>query len=134
MSIAYGVSWTDDRPIRRVTAIVLATVMLLSLGGVALRQETGMVSVIVRSTADSIQRAERLVVSTGGRIDLPLAIINGFKATVPAGSLATLAASPAIWQLTPDAPIHMNGTTSGYGYDTQDNGSPYLVAKAVGAP
>jgi serine protease AprX len=132
MSIAYGVSWTDERPIRRVTAIALVALMLLSLGGIALRQGTTVVPVIIRSTVTELHRAERLVVAAGGRIDLPLAIISGFKATVPTASLAHLAASAAIWQITPDAPVHMNGMTS-YGYDNGDDGSPYLVAKAVNA-
>ncbi|HUP82838.1 MAG TPA: S8 family serine peptidase, partial [Candidatus Limnocylindria bacterium] len=134
MSISFGVSWTDERPIKRVATFALVAVFAVSGLAVALQVRSGGVTVpvIVRSTAESLAAAERRVVGLGGRIDLPLGIINGFKATVPFASLARLAALPSIWQITPDAPIHMNGSTS-YGYDSNDSGSPYLVAKTVGA-
>jgi hypothetical protein len=136
MSISFGVSWTDERPIKRVAAFALAAVFAVSGLAVAVQARGGgiTVPVIVRSTAESLAAAERRVVDMGGRIDLQLGIINGFKATVPFASLARLAALPSIWQITPDAPIHMNGTVPGYGYESSDSGSPYLVAKTVGAP
>lgn len=87
----------------------------------------------MRSTADSVARAEQLVESLGGRVKLPLAIINGFSATVPLVALDRLAHSPAILSLTPDSPVHLNAIDPTLGYDTSDDGSPYLVAKAVGA-
>jgi hypothetical protein len=134
MSISFGISWTDERPIKRVAAFALATMFAVSGLAVALQVRTGSatVPVIVRSTAESLAAAQRRVVSEGGRIDLMLGIINGFKATIPVSALTTLANARSIWQITPDAPIHMNGM-SDYGYDGGDVGSPYLVAKTVGA-
>ena len=135
MSVALAVTWTDTRPIRRATAFVLALVLVSASLGAALRiSGAPSVAVIVRSTADALARAEQVVESVGGRVDLPLAIINGFRAIVPVAALDRLAASPAIWAVTPDAPIHMNAVDPTLGYDTGDDGSPYLVAKAVGAP
>jgi subtilisin family serine protease len=135
MSISFGVSWTDERPIKRVAATALVAILALSGLAVGVQARSGgiAVPVIVRSTAESLAAAERRVVDMGGRIDLPLGIINGFKATVPFASLARLAALPSIWQITPDGSVHMNAIDPTLGYDTGDDGNPYLVAKAVGA-
>jgi hypothetical protein len=123
---------SDGRPMRRAGSVLLAAVLIVTALGVALRPATPSLAIIVRSTADSVARAEKFVESLGGRVDLELGIINGFRATVAPQSLARLFGSPLIWQITPDAPIHMNGMTS-YGYDTGDDGAPILVAKAVNA-
>ena len=134
MSQAHAATLSDDRQMRRVSSVLLAAVLVALTLGAALRMPGApSFAVIVRSTADSVARAEQLVESLGGRVDLPLAIINGFRATVPVISLDRLARSPAIWSITPDAPVHVNAIDPTLGYDTGDNGSPYLVAKAVGA-
>ena len=52
---------------------------------------------------------------------------------MPVALLPQLANSTAIWSVTPDSPVHLNAVDPTLGYDTGDNGSPYLVAKAVGA-
>lgn len=134
MSIAYGVSWTDDRPIRRAGVIVLVAILLLSLGGAALRQGTPTVSIIVRAAAASVDGAARAVREMGGSVDLRLAIINGFRATVPLSSLAELTVSPLIRSITPDSPVEMQSVDPGLGYDTGDDGAMYRVAQAIGAP
>jgi hypothetical protein len=135
MSIAYGVSWTDDRPIRR--AATFALVVALALGGLSVALQAralgASLPVIVRSTADFVAAAEKQVEKAGGTIDLQLGIINGFRATVPSSALATLAASSLIWSITPDAPVRMQAQPD-TGYDPKDDGSPYLVAQAIGAP
>lgn len=124
-------TFSADRPMRRAVPVLLAALLVALSVSAALRLPGApSYAVIVRSTAGSVARAERLVESLGGQVDLELGIINGFSATVPISSLVRLATSPLIWQVTPDAPIHMNGLTS-YGYDTGDDGSPILVAKAV---
>ena len=69
-------------------------------------------AVIVRSTADAVASAERLVVALGGRIDLELGIINGFRA-YGAGQLTCAPGTrPAIWSITPDSAVHMNAVDS----------------------
>jgi serine protease AprX len=134
MSIAYGVSWTDDRPIRRVVAFAL--VVALAVGGLGVAMKAGLdagVPVIVRSTAESVASAERAVQRAGGSIDLQLGIINGFKATIPQSALAALALSPFIWAMTPDSPVTMQGGGDS-GYDKGDDGAPYVAAMSIGAP
>lgn len=134
MTYANAATLSDGRPMRRAASVLLAVVMVALTLGAAMRMPGApSVAVIVRSTADAVAGAERLVVSLGGRVDLPLGIINGFRATVPASALARLAHAPQIWSITPDAPVHMNAIDPALGYDTADDGSPYLVAKAVGA-
>jgi serine protease AprX len=103
------------------------------IGAAVRAADSPSVAVIVRSTAESLARAEQFVESLGGSVDVRLAIINGFRATVPVALLPQLATSPAIWSVTPDAPVHLNAVDPTLGYDTGDNGSPYLVAKSVGA-
>ncbi|MEA2676327.1 MAG: hypothetical protein QOJ81_468 [Chloroflexota bacterium] len=131
---AYAATLSDGRPMRRAGSVLLALVLVALTLGAALRMPGApTLAVIVRSTADSLAGAERLVESVGGRIDLPLHIIDGFRATVPWIALDRLAHAPQIWSITPDSAVHMNAIDPTLGYDTGDNGSPYLVAKAVGA-
>jgi serine protease AprX len=133
-SNAISATLSDGRPMRRAGSVLLAVVLAALTLGAALRVPgSPPVAVIIRSTADAVASAERLVVSLGGRVNLELGIINGFSATVPVGALARLALAPQIWSISPDAPVHVNGIDPALGYDTADNGSPYLVAKAVGA-
>jgi serine protease AprX len=139
MSIAFGVSWTDRRPINKGRSIALAiavsAMVLLSTFGGSLGQNAGTapVAVIIRGVAGSMADVERQVKSVGGTVDLELGIINGVKATVPLSGLSTLANSPLIWSITPDAPVHLNAVDPSLGYDTSDDGAPNLVAKTVGA-
>ncbi len=134
MSPACAVTWTDRRPFRRFAALAFTLALVFaSLGATLHAAGSPSIAVIVRSTSAAVAQAERTVVEAGGRIDLPLAIINGFRAIVPAGAVGRLALSPAIWAITPDAPVHMNSVDTTLGYDTGDDGSPYLVAKAIGA-
>ena len=133
MSIANVVSWTDERPFRRVATFALVAVLLVAaLGAAARRAARRRVSMIVRSTADSVAAAERAGLAAGSAtIDLGI-IINGFSATVPANAVARLALSPFIWSMTPDMPVTMQG--GGDDYDKADNGAPYVAATAIGAP
>ena len=133
-STAISATSSDGRLMRRAGSVLLAVLLVALTLGAALRTPAApSLAVIVRSSAEAVASAERLVVALGGRIDLELGIINGFRATVPAAALARLALAPQIWSITPDSPVHMNAIDPTLGYDTADNGSPYLVAKSVGA-
>jgi serine protease AprX len=118
---------------RAASLLLVVALITLTLGAALRVPGAPTMAVIVRSTADAVASAERFVVSLGGRVDLPLGIINGFRATIPAAALTRLAHAPQIWSITPDSPVHMNAIDPTLGYDIGDNGSPYLVAKAVGA-
>ena len=133
MSIAHGVKWTEVRSLHCLAALTMAAMLVLTLSAPAVVAAGQAVPVIVRSTANAMRQAETLVLQLGGTVDLPLKIINGFKATVPSSTLSRLTSSPAISEITPDAPVHMNVTDTGYGYDTTDAGSPYLIAQTIGA-
>ncbi len=133
MIYASAATLTDGQPLRRAGSVLLAAVLVFTALGAALRPGAPSLAVIVRSTADSVAAAERLVQQLGGRVDLELGIINGFRATVPPAALDRLLNSDRINSITPDAPVHLNGVDPTLGYDTTDDGSPYLVAKAVGA-
>jgi serine protease AprX len=142
LSTANGLTWTQDRPTPRFArtagvgyvALVVAFLATSLLGGAVDRGLTASVAVIVRSADASVANAEQAVLDVGGRIDMPLAIINGFRATVPGGALGALLASRAIISVTPDAPVHMQSVDPSLGYDTQDDGSLYRVGQAIGAP
>jgi hypothetical protein len=135
MSIAYGVSWTDERPIRRVGAFALVLMLSVAalLGTLPLRGGEAPISVIIRSTASSLEAARDQVIAAGGTIDLELGIIDGFKATIPAAAAAGLAMSQFIWSISPDAPVHMQSVDPALGYDSGDDGSMFRIAMSMGA-
>ncbi|HWH37504.1 MAG TPA: S8 family peptidase [Candidatus Limnocylindrales bacterium] len=134
MSIAYGVTWTDQRPIRRL--IVLALSVLLLTATLAAASAAGIgprLPVIVRSAPGAEAAAEQAIVRNGGTVALRLGIVNGFKAFVPSSRLHELAAAPAIVAITPDLPVRMSSVTSGLPYDTSEDGSLSRIAAATGA-
>jgi serine protease AprX len=57
--------------------------------------------------------ARALIARLGGRAGTPLALIHGFAARVPAGSLASLAASPAVRTAVPDAALSTRSDDDG---------------------
>jgi serine protease AprX len=63
--------------------------------------------VIVRKSAPATSSAERVVHSLGGTVRTELPIIGGFSATIPARSLAPLAASPSVSGIWSDGRVQM---------------------------
>jgi serine protease AprX len=69
--------------------------------------------VIVREDVPSSSAAEDLVKRLGGHVTRELSIVGGFSATVPGSAVPALTASPLVWRVWGDAPIHMNGVSMG---------------------
>ena len=131
---ANAATYSDGRPGRRAIPALLAALLIALSVSAALRMPGApSIAVIIRSTADAVAGAERLIQSLGGRVDLQLGIINGFRATVPSAALERLSHSDNVISITPDEPVHLNAVDPALGYDPADDGAPYLVAKAVGA-
>ena len=74
-------------------------------------------SVIVREETPATTGAEDLVRRLGGRVTHELGIVGGFSATVPGSAVSALTASPLVWRVWGDAPIHANGVDMNK-YDT----------------
>src|SRR5437762_6227097 len=103
VSISFGVTWTDERPIRRAVQVVVAAylALVIALLGSGFARDLSAsaaapVPVIARGARGQLAAAQQAVREAGGRVDMPLAIINGFRATVPALYLPALLASRAI--------------------------------------
>src|SRR5947208_2983929 len=69
--------------------------------------------VIVREAAPNTDSAESLVKSLGGRVTHELGIVGGFSALVPGSAVPELSASPLVWRVWGDAPVHMKGVSMG---------------------
>src|SRR5205085_293168 len=69
--------------------------------------------VIVREAAPNTDSAESLVKSLGGRVTHELGIVGGFSALVPGSAVPELSASPLVWRVWGDAPVHMQGVSMG---------------------
>jgi serine protease AprX len=132
--MVYGVTWTDERPIRRlvVALALIALVLSSSLAIAAARSLNISVPVIVRAAPGAEAQVERSIVERGGTIDMRLAIINGFRATLPGNELVSLASMAGVWSLTPDLPVRMQAVDPALGYDTAEDGSLTEIAKALG--
>jgi serine protease AprX len=144
--IARGMSWghpTKGRP-RAAAAVAVAGLMGITLQAPpSSASEDRAVAVIVRELPGGGDRPEDLVRSLGGTVDLPLSIISGFAATVPAGALPLLTADPSVVSVTPDRRVRLldRDEDEGEGNDDDgrydpltDDGSMFtLTAKVTGA-
>ncbi|HEV3231969.1 MAG TPA: S8 family serine peptidase [Candidatus Dormibacteraeota bacterium] len=87
-------------------------------------------SVIVRANPGSAGAAARAVAAAGGRVGARLDVIDAVAARVPAGSLAAVAGSPGVAQVTPDTGIQLLGADYQPGGDI---GSAFNVTQITGA-
>ena len=90
--------------------VVFAMVVALVPHGARAEQPAGesLTSVIVREAPGAGDGPERLVASVGGTVGTSLDLIGGFEASVPPRAVATLAASPEIAQVTPNAVLELS--------------------------
>ena len=96
----------------RLYALAAFVVALVAAGlapATATASENATVDVIVREKAPDTDEAEDLVGALSGTVGDHLAIIGGFVATVPADALATLAADPAVTEVTPNSDLTLLG-------------------------
>lgn len=107
---------TATSPLRVVAFSAAAVLWLGALAGtapgasVAARAQRGSArQVIVMGGAD----AQRAVADVGGRVTRQLPIIDGVAALVPAPQVARLAHLPGVVSVTPDARVHVQGTSLG---------------------
>jgi serine protease AprX len=116
MSPSRGWTWkrTKTRAERLLAVVLVAMVASVSLGLAGPRATGPFVSVIVRETANAGSHPERAVKALGGTITQRLAIINGFAASLPLRSLATLARTPGIQSLTGDGHVRLTAQVDGY--------------------
>jgi serine protease AprX len=148
MTVVHGISW-DDRKRRTVSALAVATAVLLGAGAFATtaRAATLFVSVIVRAQPAEGAVADQLVTSLGGHIQRHVGLINAVVADVPASALPELRASAAIAQVTVNAAVQLlddsygsggswynplASATSMYGVETMDGAHSYWNAGYTG--
>lgn len=102
-------------------AAVLAAPAAAARTAVRAPEAPGSLRVIVQAPG-AVARAERAVRDAGGTVRAELAIVRGFAATVPAGSLPALRAVPGVLAVTPDDRVAMRdaGPYTFYGHDLRD--------------
>jgi serine protease AprX len=125
----------NTRP--RVIAAALAafatlTVTTMTAPAAASAASGPSLSVIVRGLPGAAAAVDAAIAQAGGKVTHELGIINGASATVPAAAIASLAASPGVAQVTPNGPVHLQSTPSGYD-PTTDTGSVYNTTLMTGA-
>jgi serine protease AprX len=138
MAVVHGISW-DDRKRRTVSALAVATAILLGAGAFATtaRAATRFVSVIVRAQPAEAAAADQLVTSLGGQVQRRISLINAVVADVPANALPELRASAAIAQVTMNAAVQLlddsYGSGGGWYSSTSNANSMYGIATMDGA-
>jgi len=138
MALVHGISW-DDRKRRTVSALAVATAVLLGTGAFATtaRAATRVVSVIVRAQPADGAVADQLVTSLGGHIQRHISLINAVVADVPASALPELRASAAIAQVTMNAAVQLlddsYGSSGGWYSSASNANSMYGIASMDGA-
>jgi len=117
--IRFGIRW-DGGPRPHARLFVLLGIALAGAGASAARAEAQTSSaakpaplVIVAAEPGRQDAARRLVGRLGGTVRHPLAILEGFSARVPAGSVRRLRRSPAVRVVTLDAPLRVSSTDPG---------------------
>ena len=72
---------------------------------------TGLLRVIVQARPGQLAQAEREIASLGGAMSKPLAIVNGFAATVPADRVGDLSALRSVAVVSLDREVKMAGSS-----------------------
>ena len=116
-------------PFTRLMSALLAIAMLLPAAQIG-RVAGELISVIVRAAPGAGDLPEQLVEASGGTVGLRLPIIHGFAAQVPLRAIEWLDESPAIEEVTPNAPLHLQGDSYN---PSADIGSMEQTDKVIGA-
>ncbi len=130
-------------PKPRSKLIGLIAVIALALGALPVSDlpvSAATTSVIVRESDPATDAAELLVAHLGGTVVEDLAVIGGFSAVVPDGSVPVLGSSPAVASVTPNAEVKLtfdewgDGASDLAGFAPKDyGGSLYRIAETTGA-
>jgi serine protease AprX len=95
-----------------VIAFVVALALAMVAAGSGLSPATAspaMVEVVVQESNPATGAAEAAVAGRGGRVGPPLAIVDGFAATIPAGQLASLSHAPGVVNVTVNREVTLSG-------------------------
>jgi subtilisin family serine protease len=122
MTVNLSVSWDDSKKKRGAAALVVGLLFLVFLPAPRASSAHGapetLASVIVESLPGAADDARHAVANLGGRVERGLGIIDGFVASLPAGNIASLRATPGVHAVTTDGSVQLRGT-----YDEHDGGS-----------
>ncbi|MDX6208426.1 MAG: hypothetical protein QOE24_817 [Frankiales bacterium] len=128
---ALGVSWGERKGRRRAAVAAVASAALLVPGsgtGASGERSSALQQVIVQAVPGAVTQAEQAVRAAGGTVARELHLVNGFSATLPAGS--RLGRADGILAVTPDRAMHVLAAT--YAPAT-DVGAPLAVQTQLGA-
>ncbi|MDX6257756.1 MAG: hypothetical protein QOJ11_4090 [Frankiales bacterium] len=128
---ALGVSWGERKGRRRAAMAAVASAALLvpgSAAGASGDRSSALQQVIVQAVPGAVAQAEQAVRAAGGKVARELHLVNGFSATLPAGS--RLGRADGVLAVTPDRAMHVLAAT--YAPAT-DVGAPLAVQTQIGA-
>ncbi len=138
MAPVHGISW-DDRKRRTVTAMAAGAAALLTAStfATAVHAAPLMASVIVRAVPGQGAAADQDITNLGGTVTNQIPLINAAVADVPANLVPALSAAPGVAQVTPNAAIHLLGSsydaTNGNYDPTADVDSMFNIEQMDGA-
>ncbi len=134
-SVAQAISWNDSKKERKGKMLALFVASAISVAVMSPGMRTAMsegmhemLSVIVRELPGAGNGPEEAVEGLGGTVELPLGIIGGFSAEVPADRLHQLQVMEGIYSVTPDAEVEFSHSVDGFDGD-EDAGSMFRVAQ-----
>jgi serine protease AprX len=107
--------------LRILTALALSAVVAAALVQPATRATTELFRLIVHESHPASNAAEDLVETVGGTVKRPLPLIDGFAAIVPSGAVPTLAADPAIAEVSIDGRVTMAASSTSAYDDVEPN-------------
>jgi subtilisin family serine protease len=131
MQVAYGVKWG-----KQAVAVLLASVLamaVLASGPAAIAHEgAGSANVVVRALPGAVDAVKAAVERSGGVVTRDLGLIEGFAATLPAGTGAALRHAPGVAAVSEDYQLRPHQATVG-DLSATELGSAFNTARMIGA-
>jgi subtilase family protein len=129
-TVVRGIRWKSWVPVVAVVLLALTTVVpVVGASTRAVRESGKLVRVVVRATPGATNVADAIL-SVGGVVERPIAIIDGYSALLPASGIGVLRATTGIASVSEDERLHLMSTTYSAGNDPY---SLYQVQQDLGA-
>ena len=113
-AVAPGRSLASRRPVAASFVLAILTALCVAPGSSA--RAGDLVPVLIREARGAGTEAERAVEDLGGTVGRHIEIVESFAAEVPRAALGALRSVPQIVSITPNAPVHLLGSSGSGSY------------------